>query len=283
MRTRTRPLLRLLSLCLALAGLGCEPAVDEEREQRARALREMFDVLGLPASAEQWTRLAVGNMVQFKEAFDADTLEAVREAAAESYAPGLLLDEMVEHYVDHYDPDAVHEIITYFRSPAGVEVVKAARFAGVDSLQSLDGFLAKLADQPPSAERIALARRLMTATRQSEQAVLTMVSLSKTNLIAVLPLLPGAAVDAELLKQREAKLRSDLLKRTADQSEIASLYAFQDFSGEALRDYVEFAESGYYAWYVQELGPSVNRALAAAGGRLGDRVETLASARQSGP
>jgi hypothetical protein len=277
MKRRTGSMLRVLPLCLALLGPGCEPAVDEEREQRTQAVRELFEVLGLTTSAEQWTRLAVGNMMQFRDALDAATIERLREAAAEAYAPRLLIDEMVEHYVDHYDPDAQRALVAYFHSPAGMEVAKAATFTGAKSLESLEGFIAKLESEPPPPERIALARRLATSTRQSEQAVMIMLGVSKTNLIAVLPLLPGGAVDSKMLEEREAQVRDDMMKRAAEQAAIASLFAFREFSEEDLRAYVEFTESGYYDWYIQQLAPAMSRAIAAARGQLEERVAALAS------
>jgi putative heme iron utilization protein len=62
-----------------------------------------------------------------------------------------------------------------------------------------------MAKTPPSEDRLELADRMMAASRQDEQAVETLLSVSRTNLRAVEPLLPEPVSEealAERLKRR---------------------------------------------------------------------------------
>ena len=276
----------LLASLLLLPGVGCGPAEspeaeagleEAELESRRRAVREMFQVLGVAGSAGQWTQVAVGNMFQFQDVLEPATIEQLQAAATEAYAPGPLLDQMVEHYVEHYDEQAVLALLEYFRSPAGKALAEAAIVQPQeDGSTSLDSFLAVMAKTPPSEDRLGLADRMMAASRQDEQAVDTLLSVSRTNLRAVEPLLP-ARVSDEAIAEREAEIRQRLMERARQQAALSSLYSVRDLDDEALRSHVEFTESGYYRWYVEQLGPAVERAIGSAGSLLRSRVSELSA------
>lgn len=276
----------LAALLLVLPGSGCGPAESPEAEtgleeadleSRRRAVREMFEVLGVAGSASQWTQVAVVNMVQFQDALAPATIEKLQAAAAEAYAPGPLLDQMVEHYVEHYDETAVSALLDYFQSPVGQALVRAAVVQPQgDGTTSLDSYLAVLAKTPPSEGRLELAERMTAASRQSEQAVETLLAVSRTNLRAVEPLLPGPVSD-EALAAREAEIRQGLMERARQQAAVSSLYSVRELDDEALRNHVEFTESGYYRWYVEQLGPAVERAIDNASSVLRGRVAELSA------
>ncbi len=275
---------------LALLGLACGPAGEVEQpakaapaasdatvEERTRAVREMFHLLGMVPSAGQWSLIAVANMNQFQEAVDAATLEKLREAASEAYAPGFLLDEMVVHYVENFDPDAARALIAYFQSPLGALVKEAAAKQGKTQAAEYETFVTALVANPPSEARLQLADRVAAATRQSDQAVATLVGISTTNLNAVIPLLPGTP-SAVVIEARTAEVRDELVPRAQQQATFSTLYTFQELSDDQLRSHVEFLESGYYRWYVDQLLPATERALAAVGQKLADSVEAIAQA-----
>ncbi len=275
---------------LALLGLACGPAGEVEQpakaapaasdatvEERTRAVREMFHLLGMVPSAGQWSLIAVANMNQFQEAVDTATLEKLREAASEAYAPGFLLDEMVVHYVENFDPDAARALIAYFQSPLGALVKEAAAKQGKTQAAEYETFVTALVANPPQEARLQLADRVAAATRQSDQAVATLVGISTTNLNAVIPLLPGTP-SAEVIEARTAEVRDGLVPRAQQQATFSTLYTFQELSDDQLRSHVEFLESGYYRWYVDQLLPATERALAAVGQKLVDSVEAIAQA-----
>ncbi len=264
----------LAALLLLLLGAGCGPA-EADLESRRRAVREMFQVLGVAGSAGQWTQVAAVNMVQFQDALAPATIEQLQAAAAEAYAPGPLLEQMVEHYVEHYDEAAVLALLEYFRSPAGEALVQAAIVQPQeDGSTSLDSFLAVLAKTPPSEARLELAERMTAASRQGEQAIDTLLAVSRTNLRAVEPLLP-APVSEEALAEREAEIREGLVERARQQASLSTLYSVRLLDDDALRSHVEFTESGYYRWYVEQLGPAVERAIGNASSVLQSRVSEL--------
>ncbi len=275
---------------LALLGLACGPAEEAQQpeevapavseatvEERTGAIREMFRLLGMVSSAGQWNVIAVANMNQFQEAVDADTLEKLREAASEAYAPGFLLDEMVVHYVENFDPDAVRALIAYFQSPLGALVKEAAARQGKTQAADYETFVTALVANPPLEARLQLADRVSAATRQSDQAVATLVGISTTNLNAVIPLLPGTP-SPEAIEARTAEVRDELVPRAQQQATFSTLYTFRELSDAQLRSYVEFLESGYYRWYVDQLVPATERTLAAVGQRLSVSVEAIAQA-----
>jgi hypothetical protein len=286
-------LLATILLVLPLAGCGqaeppeaeppeaeaeaeAEAGLEEsDLESRRRIVRDLFDVLGVSGSASQWTQVASVNMVQFQDALAPETIQQLQAAAAEAYAPGPLLDQMVEHFVENFDEAATLALLEYYRSPAGQELAKAAVVQPHgDGTTSLDGYLAVLAKTPPSENRLALAERMTVASRQAEQSVDTLLAVSRTNLRAVEPLLPGKVSD-EALAAREADIRQTLLERARQQTAVSSLYSVRDLDDEALRIHVEFTESGYFRWYVEQLGPAVERAIGSAGKVLSERVAEL--------
>ena len=270
----TDSLARGLAVLLATIALAC--GADAQRAERVESLREMFDLLGLTNSAAQWRQIAKSNMQQFEEAFDAARMEQVQQAALEAYETEPMIEEIVESFMENYDEDAVRALVRYYRSPEGEAIIKASVIVS-DPLGTMDSFVAGLAERPPTNERVALAERLAQATRQSEQTVTIMVGVSKTNLRAVEPLLPGPVSEA-VLAAREVEIREALLERVEQHVTLTNLYSFRDLSDEALRNHLEFVESGYFSWYLDQLEPAVQRALLLAGSELSKRIAGMADA-----
>lgn len=239
MITVARSLVSLLTIaCLALPAYAAAPNKDG-------LAKELMKLSGLEKQIRQIPLQVLAGFDKDGKKLPPQRYTALRRVLSQAYN-GQTLEQ---HVYKRLHSELTHELATktlgWLRTDLARKITKLEEQASTpQAIQQMQAFAKKFDSNPPTQQRLGLARRIALATDAAE--LLLDITESSTFGLAM-------ALDAMLppdQRQGEARLRVQLerqrptLRENYEQlSTVSSLFAYQSLSDAELERYVDFLES----------------------------------------
>ncbi|MDA2912413.1 hypothetical protein MYX77_00375 [Acidobacteriia bacterium AH_259_A11_L15] len=277
-----RSILSLLVVCFIAAALPAALAQEESGQapvspilrqdsEKETLIKELLELSGLRAQL-QYIRGNVLSRLSPGPGESRQEFEEQRQIFANAYDPGRLYETVRGYLRHHADKDRLRAVVEWLRSPSAREITEVeVENSGPDAMQGFQSFAARIRQNPPPQQRVALMRRFQRASRALEQALETdMVTFQGIIEAASRGLPPGRRPTAEQRQRLLAEMRAQLDVQIDQYGPTILLYNYQEASDEALEDYVIFLESDVGQWYVNITNRAMLSAMSAAARRAGN-------------
>lgn len=270
---------KLLTAALLLVAAVATSLPATAEGTRAKSLAAaVLEASGLGDQLEHIAQEAVLGVEPGGPGFPAEALHALREAAAQAYAPGRLKEFVLDRLERELDPETSRTALEWWQSQTGIRIAEAERAgAGPGAALEQDAFAEELDERPPARERLALIGRIDAATRATETDLDVALF---TGLGATLfgpPLEAGGTLPQwkKLEEQlRVQRLELEPLFREAVRENL--LFLYRGLSDEDLERFAGFSETDAGRRYHEIVGTALRDALIRAGLDLTSRLPRVA-------
>lgn len=173
---------------------------------------------------------------------DPDIDKKVAEAMVKGFDSKKVLAELQQYLLAHTDEYYLVDVLSWMETPLATKIQREEQ-QSEDPSKSAEvlRYIAKLQENPPPQERIALVQDLVATTHMVELASSIAVRLIRGTLENVNKMLPNVQqVPQEQIEARLRQVRSMLEGSLRQQMTLSSYYTYRNISDEELRQYIAF-------------------------------------------
>ncbi len=206
-----------------------------------------------------------------------DSLPALREGLAMAFDSQAMEQSIVDQLSRTLDQKTLVSILDWHKSQLGLKVHEAEIAHSVFSDASeREQFLARLDDEPVSAERMSALYNLEQAWRIVESSVDMMIEMQIAVTAALMHLAPEAErVPVDRLVEVYAAQKPALTSHFSQETLLSMIYIYQDLSLDEIGIYESFALSETGQRYVDSTNLALHRSMLEASLRFGKTMGRL--------
>jgi hypothetical protein len=276
-------MLRALAVVLLLGSVVVARAAELKPAERARVVAEVLELAAVRASVEQLQRALAGPLSQQPLMPEATARDIIVPAFRQAFSVEQLYAYVQSAFERNFDAGRLAAVAKQLRTPLGRRMTALeAEAQSPSNADALRDFVHALSTNPPSAERLALIRRLDNTTRATEVNLELNVAAQVAVTRVVDVVLPPAqrrnppdVADA----MRALPLATWSGARTGTENGL--LFAYRNASAKELRAYAEMTESEAGRWFAAVLHRAFLESFAAATAQAVEAVRTGLAARRS--
>lgn len=248
---------RLLLLIVFVAVAGRAPAAVQQP-----AYDQALELLSASGLETQLAYIGAGAGDQFvaqSPSLPDPIRSQLRSQLEAAYAADVLQRTALEILRAGIDDERVAPVLAWLRGDPGRRITDLEAAASTpEAMRAMQAYAETLPQQPPSAERVALLRRLDAATRSTDMSTDVALRISAAVARSMAAANPSI-VEADLsraIEQGRPRMEQAMERLTL----VSFLYTYRELDDATLDAYVTFLESPDGAWYQDLAG----RALAGA-------------------
>jgi len=217
-------------------------------------------------------------------ALDADRRERVDAITDRGFHPDNFYAVLRSEFSRYVDDARLDEVLAWYATPVGRRIAAAeVRFYASDRQREVEDFVAGLANNAPSAVRVALLQRLDAASGATEGSLDLFVAINRSIIRIVEPLVPEQArMGSGQVESQARQIRLRMQESLKEANVVTMLFLYQGLTDDELRGYIEFFESDAGAWYGSAARQAIVAATASAVERTTGELVRVVPPRQWG-
>jgi hypothetical protein len=224
---------------------GAPPKGAAPSEITGISVAELYEKSGMDALVNQIAGLYLSGLAQHQAKLPPEFFHALQRAGRDAFEGTKMRKRVLEVMESRLDPEVAQEVLAWLLSPLGKKItaLESIQFSP-KTLQDLQVFGKQLQSNPPPQKRLALIRRLDTATAASDKNVevaLTILVQTATPMADAMWREKGMGVEE---MRRQIDLRRPQWEENARKStQIGLIYIYRNLTDKELERYVSFSES----------------------------------------
>ncbi|MBI3031416.1 MAG: DUF1266 domain-containing protein [Candidatus Rokubacteria bacterium] len=204
---------------------------------------------------------------------------------AESYHAETLYKAVTDTFKSRFDEKRLLAVRQAWRSPLFKRIsALEAQASTPEAARRLREFAVELRRAPPPADRLALIRRVDTATRSTDTNLEIVLATIRGIVLGMDPMMPASQrLKAGQLDQILSDMRAEIRAPLKNQVQVTLLYAYQSLADEELRTYLAYVESEAGRWFDRVAKDGILSGMAAAADRVGRQMGKALAANPRPP
>jgi len=246
------------AVLLSLAGV---PAPAKKQFEKTDLIDRVLEVTGATKQIEQIEPMVESQLV-FVLMMAPDKAATIKKSIRRAFDSKRMQKFFVDALRTHFKRAALESVMSWYGSALAQRITQAEIDSGTpEAMKEFEVFQGRMASNPPSKERLNLAKELDHAAGLSETRLEMAVSIMRGMLKSIGPIMPQDRRMTEpdlqamiaTLKSSEASIRKS--------TETMILFTYRETSRADLREYINFYESPDGAWFQKRISRAMIEAL----------------------
>jgi len=211
---------------------------------------KILALTGMKSHAHEIANFAINEIENRKAGLPEDEFKRLNTIIRQAFNEENIYSIIAAHFKHHYDAKHSPQWLSALKTTEMVEI-SALEHEGAkpSNFKNVIAYAQQLQSSPPAKTRLDLIKRLNDATRASDLAIESQISVTKILLHAINPYLTSnKQMSTSQLKSALDALRMQMTQNLEQFTTITYLYTYRTLSDEALKQYVTQYESPAGQW-----------------------------------
>lgn len=193
------------------------------------------------------------------------------QVVAESYRPDTLYKAVTDTFKKRFDEKRLLAVRQAWHSPLFKRITALeAQASTPEAARRIQEFAVQLRGVPPHPDRLALIRRVDTATGSTDFTIEIVLSTIRGIALGVDPMMPASQrLKPGQLDHMLSEMRAQIRAPLKNQVLVSLLYTYQSLTDGELRGYLAYLESDAGRWFDRAARDGILSGMSAAADRVG--------------